>query len=283
MSRDDGFPRADVDSGYLEDAKMRDLWQRLRDQERMARAVCIHAAVLLGSWRHGERLTAYQACPLWLAADDDLLVALRAVRLLDKTDRIPSTSWSKWFGEAQKRRGNRSDAGRLGGIRSGEARRGKDPNHARNARSNASASLAEIEAQTNPASQPATPTNQPASQPADARADGGDLEADPADAYWHLSGRYPTGKPLAWVDDLTREFGPIPVIRAMVQAHQADGTVSTLLGRTQDVLRRDARTLDLRAQAEQRRLIAERRAGPRAVPDADAVAAELRRMLGGAS
>lgn len=283
MSRDDGFPRADVDSGYLEDAKMRELWQRLRDQERMARAVCIHAAVLLASWRHGERLTAYQACPLWLEADDGLLAELQKVKLLDKTNRITASSWAKWFGEAQKRRGNRSDAGRLGGIRSGEARRERGANHARNGRSNASATLQQNEANTNPASQPASHTNQPASQPAGARAGGGDLEADPADAYWSMSGRYPTGKPLGWIDDLTREFGPVPVIRAMAQAHQVDGTVSTLLGRTQDLLRRDARALDLKAQAEQRRLIAERRAAPRSEPDAAAVAAELRRMLGGAS
>ena len=63
MSRDDGFAIADMDSGYFEDAKMRDLWQRLRDPDRMARALCLHSATLLASWRAGERVTVTQAAP----------------------------------------------------------------------------------------------------------------------------------------------------------------------------------------------------------------------------
>jgi hypothetical protein len=122
VSRDDGFPVADVDSAYFDDAKMRDLWQRLHDSDRMARAVVLHAATLLGSWRQGERITVGQASPLWMIQDDDLVSDLKAVRMLDKTGRIPLGSWNKWFGVAFKRREVRRETGRAGGLASGKAR-----------------------------------------------------------------------------------------------------------------------------------------------------------------
>lgn len=122
MSRDDGFPVADVDSAYFDDAKMRDLWQRLHDPDRMARAVILHAATLLGSWRQGERITVAQASPLWMVQDVEIVDDLKAVRMLDRTGRIPLGSWNKWFGVAFKRREVRRETGRAGGLASGKAR-----------------------------------------------------------------------------------------------------------------------------------------------------------------
>lgn len=122
MSRDDGFPVADVDSAYFDDAKMRDLWQRLHDADKMARAVVLHAATLLGSWRQGERITVGQAVPLWMIADDDLVADLRAVRLLDRHGKIPTGPWNQWFGVAHKRREARREIGRTGGLASGKSR-----------------------------------------------------------------------------------------------------------------------------------------------------------------
>ena len=122
MSRDDGFAIADMDSGYFEDAKMRDLWQRLRDPDRMARALCLHSATLLASWRAGERVTVTQAAPLWLIADDELVSVLRTVKLLDRGGRIPATSWAEWFEVAQQRRAARRQAGALGGAASALSR-----------------------------------------------------------------------------------------------------------------------------------------------------------------
>ena len=119
MSRDDGFAVADVDSGYFEDAKLRDLWQRLHDPDQMARAVVLHQATVLASWRQGGRVTVTQACPLWANVDADVLEALMAVKLLDRGGRLPVASWTEWFGAAQNRREIRRESGRLGGLASG--------------------------------------------------------------------------------------------------------------------------------------------------------------------
>ena len=116
MSRDDGFTVADMDSGYFEDAKMRELWQALRDPDRMARAICLHAATTLASWRQGCRVTVAQAVPLWLPLDPDLISALKAVKLLDRTGKVPAQSWQVWFGVAYERRETRREAGRAGGF-----------------------------------------------------------------------------------------------------------------------------------------------------------------------
>lgn len=122
MSRDDGFPVADVDSAYFEDSKMRDLWQRVHDPDLMARAVVLHAATLLGSWRQGERITVGQATPLWMVTDGELVDHLRVVKLLDRGGKIPATSWTKWFGPAYGRREARRESGRIGGLASVKGR-----------------------------------------------------------------------------------------------------------------------------------------------------------------
>ena len=116
VSRDDGFPVADIDSSYLDDPKMRDLWQRIKDPDMMARAVVLHAATVLASWRQGERVSVTQAAPLWLVVDDDLVAALHAAKLIDKAGKIPASSWSEWFGPAFERRETRRESGRAGGA-----------------------------------------------------------------------------------------------------------------------------------------------------------------------
>ena len=122
MSRDDGFPVADVDSAYFDDAKMRDLWQRVRDADRMARAVVLHTATLLASWRQGERVTVAQAHPLWMVHDDEIVADLKAVKMLDRAGKIPLGPWDRWFGAAYRRREARREIGRTGGLASGKSR-----------------------------------------------------------------------------------------------------------------------------------------------------------------
>ena len=122
MSRDDGFTVADMDSGYFEDAKMRSLWQALRDPDRMARAICLHAATTLASWRQGCRVTVAQSIPLWLPMDADLIAALKGVKLLDRAGKVPAESWQVWFGTAYERRETRREAGRTGGLASAKRR-----------------------------------------------------------------------------------------------------------------------------------------------------------------
>jgi hypothetical protein len=122
VSRDDGFAVADMDSGYFDDAKMRDLWHALNDADRMARAICLHSATLLASWRQGCRVTVAQAIPLWLPADADLVTALKVAKLLDRYGKIPPESWQRWFGAAYSRREVRRESGRAGGLAAAQRR-----------------------------------------------------------------------------------------------------------------------------------------------------------------
>lgn len=110
-------------------------------------------------------------------------------------------------------------------------------------------------------------------QPSTARA------PDPADVYWTLTGRYPTDKVLGWVDDLSSSYGPEAVIRAIATTHGQDRNASTLMGRTQDVLRHEARALSLKDQATVRSQLKERRAEPKAEVDRAAIDAEIRRLM----
>lgn len=102
---------------------------------------------------------------------------------------------------------------------------------------------------------------------------------DPADIYWSLTGRYPTEKTLSWVDDLASSYGPEPVIRALATAHGQDHNASSLLGRTQDILRAEARALSLKEQTTVRQSLKERRAAPREDIDQEALHAEIRRLM----
>lgn len=89
---------------------------------------------------------------------------------------------------------------------------------------------------------------------------------DPADAYWSLTGRYPTDKVLGWLDDLASRFGAEATTRHLALAHIEDAKTSTLLGRTQDRLKAEARALDRKEAAEERERLREKRAIPRELP-----------------
>lgn len=102
---------------------------------------------------------------------------------------------------------------------------------------------------------------------------------DPADAYWSLTGKYPNGGALSWIDDMASSYGPEAVVRAIAKAHLQDKSVATLLGRAQDILRAEARALDKKSQTEVRLRLEERRAAPRVVVDQEAVNAEIRKLL----
>ena len=251
MSRDDGFAVADVDSGYFEDAKLRDLWQRLHNPDQMARAVVLHQATVLASWRQGGRVTVTQACPLWAVVDADVLGALVAVKLLDRSGRLPVTSWIEWFGTAHKRREDRREAGRIGGLASGRSRTTdaegppKQPS-----------TVAEP---VRPSVRPSVPTVP--SGPAEARAtdqmEPPSLDVEPAiDAYSRF---YPavSKEALTFLDELAAEYGQEWTARAIGQAG-CDGK-GKLLTRAKRLLVLWARQADKdEAQAEKARNQAKR-------------------------
>ena len=57
MSRDDGFTRADIDVGLLDDPKVRRLIRSIKDESLVARCIVAYTAVVLASWDRGERIS----------------------------------------------------------------------------------------------------------------------------------------------------------------------------------------------------------------------------------
>jgi hypothetical protein len=115
MTRGDGFTTADIDTGLLDDAKMRHLWRLLRDPATMARAVVVYTAAVLASWRTGDRVTAEDAAPLW-NDPADLLAPLVTVGLLDAEHRVPLHVWTAWYGPAYARTEAKRGGGRIAGL-----------------------------------------------------------------------------------------------------------------------------------------------------------------------
>lgn len=257
MSREEGFPIADVDSSYFEDGKMRDLWQRLRDPDLMARAVCIHAATLLASWRQGERLTVAQACPLWLEPSEDVIPALKSSHLLDRSTRIPEASFVQWFGAAYARRAGRREIARAGGQASGHKRRTvSEPSV------NRQHTVSEPVRPSIP-SIPSVPTDAPS-------VPGEDGERDALDRYHELTLWRPWGH---WSGDklrvAIRDFGDPAVVAALEAEAESDPDRKTLLDRT---LARLARSAD--REREKARTTPRKRRGISA-PDTQEVLREL--------
>jgi hypothetical protein len=99
---------------------------------------------------------------------------------------------------------------------------------------------------------------------------------DPADGYWSLTGRYPKDAALSWIDRLTETYGAEAILSALVKAHVTDRSVNTLLGRTEDLLRSDARQLDRAEKAAEKARVAEKRSQPHVL---DAWKDDYRRAL----
>jgi hypothetical protein len=117
MGRDDGFSIADISTGYYDDEKVRRLWREVgNDVAAMCEALTLHQATVLASWREGKRVTVDEAAPLWLPTRPEIVAALAAVGMLDRTSKVPSRSWSGWFLPAFTRREARREAGRSGGL-----------------------------------------------------------------------------------------------------------------------------------------------------------------------
>lgn len=86
---------------------------------------------------------------------------------------------------------------------------------------------------------------------------------DAADVYWQLTGKYPAGRALDWIDNLASTYGAEPTIAALAKTYASNHAVNDLLSRTQDALRADARKLDLRDREAEKARLAEKRAQPR--------------------
>jgi hypothetical protein len=117
MSRDDGLPRADTDTGMMSDPKVLALARLQRDPIRTLATIALYDAVRLASWKEGERLALPDCMPGWcLDPLDDLRADLVTVRLLDADERIPEHAWLAWFGPARERMNDAQRRRIFGGL-----------------------------------------------------------------------------------------------------------------------------------------------------------------------
>ena len=116
MTRAGGFAHANLDTSFLDDPKLRALRRRVGVQ-RSEHCVVLYLALVLESWRSGRRMKVNEAVQDWQDVDEDDVRALRAVGLVDRTERIPKASWDGWYGAAAGRREQLREAGRKGGLK----------------------------------------------------------------------------------------------------------------------------------------------------------------------
>lgn len=99
---------------------------------------------------------------------------------------------------------------------------------------------------------------------------------DPAEVYWTLAGRWPSEKVLRWIDELAERFGFEATSRTLAHAFRADTDLGTLMGRVSDSLKAEARALDRKEAAEEKKRLREKRSQPHPTTGPDA---ELRAAL----
>jgi len=112
MSRDDGFPHADISVGFLRDVKIR----RLRQYGDEQATTLLYLAIVLSSWEEGFRLTAEEA-DLPVTPTLERVAALQSVGLLDVDGKVPARVWEAWFRPAWERREKRRIGGAEGARR----------------------------------------------------------------------------------------------------------------------------------------------------------------------
>jgi hypothetical protein len=97
------FRNADVDTGLIDDPKLRRLVRGSGDEGTAARAIVGYIATLLTSWDQGDRVSLEDAAPAWLTDLDDLRARLAEAGLLDSDGRIVEHAWASWYAPAATR------------------------------------------------------------------------------------------------------------------------------------------------------------------------------------
>lgn len=226
---------------------------------------CAYQAVLAESWWQVHRVTLADAwSPVIPGTMEEALAALQAADLLDRTGKVTISAWKKWFEPALERIERRSAAGRAGaekrwsekGERTPKAMRSHSPRNA--------------------PSQPTTPAK-PAMVGPDAIASPDGSEADALDAWFRLTGSWPSPKVRPWLEDLTRDHGDAAVEAALAAEMVESDDRKTLLSRTQSRLERDDHEAGKRRAAAERAAADAERARIEEMP-AEQRAANLERL-----
>lgn len=249
MSRDP-ITRMDVDTRWLYTDHARKL--QTAHPETWPTHWCAYQAVLAESWWKGQRVTLADAwSPVIPGTMEDALAALQDADLLDKAGRVTINAWKKWFEPALERIERRRAAGKAGAE-------GRWNKHAeRTPKAMRSHSVGDAPRQ------PSTPSTQ-ATPPG---ASDGHQEDDAVEAFYRLTVSFPTSKTLAWLNDLTRDFGDAATAAALAAEVAISDDRRTLLSRTQDRLRAGEHQAAKEREARERAAAAAERERMEAMPE----------------
>lgn len=212
---------------------------------------CAYQAVLAESWWKGQRVTLADAwSPTIPCSIEEAQAALQAADLLDKAGRVTLNAWKKWFEPALERIERRRAAGKAGAESRWNKHGERTPKPMR--------SHSEGDAPRHPS----TPSHAKPRQVPDRIVPSPDVdtpEPDALDAWFRLTGSWPSRKVVPWLEDLARDHGHEAVSTALAEEVIADEDRRTLLGRTQSRLERvDHQAAKDREAAERAAAAAER-------------------------
>jgi hypothetical protein len=247
MSRDE-LTRMDVDTGFLYHRKTRAL--QVANPERWPIYYTAYLAVLAESWKKGTRLTLADSWSVAFPCTmDEALAALVSVELLDAAGRIRVGSWKEWVEPALERIGKKSAAGKTGATARWEKERARGTStksapdgNAKSMRPDATALRIDAPRQPSTPSTPATPASAPEAVVLE-------QEADALDAWFRLTGSWPSLKVRPWLEELARNHGDAAVERALAEEAVLDGDRKTLLSRTSSRLDREEHEASKRRDA----------------------------------
>jgi hypothetical protein len=104
MPRFEGFEVMDVSTSLPNDPKVRRLARE--HPEQLGPAFLVYVATVADSWQAGTRQSCEDSWPSYLGFDQEVVDALKDVRLLDGKGLVPLKTWRGWFDPARERREN---------------------------------------------------------------------------------------------------------------------------------------------------------------------------------
>lgn len=226
---------------------------------------CAYQATLAESWWEGQRVSIDDAwSPIIPCTLEAAKEALQEAGLLDRSGRVTAGAWRTWYEPVAARMGKRSTAGSIGAKARWEAERarkadatakngvdridatnslpkGGEPEHPAGGdaitRENRKVGAMRPHSVPDAPSQPSKPSKP--SQGIASPAGPGDDPPDALDAWFRLTGSWPSPKVIPWLEDLSRDHGEAEVSEALAVELMADDDRKTLLSRTQARLARD--------------------------------------------
>jgi hypothetical protein len=263
-----GLRVTDTATGLYEDPKVKRLWRLLKGEpeasSRMATAMCLYEVVRLQSASQGEPVCALDAAPIWMDGVEEAQASLIQAGLLDDQGCIPPQAYDHWIGRAVERVETLRERGRKGGTVTQASRRSPQT----------PLGVPDLTSPVPPSPESARPpalaTALAGGPPTLHTLSTGDGTTEHLDAYWNLTGTFPTGRSQEWLDELMGTYGMEAVSKALGAEAEAGGTGKTFLSRTQSRLAaektRQDRAQERAAQEAKRKADQEERARLESMP-----------------